>query len=150
MHGSAARPAATCSRILDSEVASALAAVMTGLSRGGARVRGALREAIDDAFGQAIAQKQAIAFKLADIHIETEAHALARVEGGEPVLEQGLPTRRATCHHRPDAYAAEQSVWIADEGLQVLGGHGFIREHPVEMWYRNARTLSVLEGTLAL
>jgi alkylation response protein AidB-like acyl-CoA dehydrogenase len=32
----------------------------------------------------------------------------------------------------------------------VLGGHGFIREHPVEMWYRNARTLSVLEGTLGL
>ncbi|MGH0028510.1 MAG: acyl-CoA dehydrogenase family protein, partial [Myxococcota bacterium] len=47
-------------------------------------------------------------------------------------------------------YAAEHAMKIADDGLQVLGGHGFIREHPVEMWYRNARTLSVLEGTVAL
>ena len=37
-----------------------------------------------------------------------------------------------------------------DSGIQVLGGHGFIREHPVEMWYRNARTLGVLEGTLSV
>ena len=36
------------------------------------------------------------------------------------------------------------------DGLQVLGGHGFIREHPVEMWYRAARTLSVLEGVAAV
>jgi alkylation response protein AidB-like acyl-CoA dehydrogenase len=42
--------------------------------------------------------------------------------------------------------AAEQVMKIADNGVQVLGGHGFIREHPVEMWYRHARTLSVLEG----
>ena len=52
--------------------------------------------------------------------------------------------------HHARAYAATQSMWIADEGVQVLGGHGFIREHPVEMWYRNARSISVLEGTLAL
>ena len=38
-------------------------------------------------------------------------------------------------------------MWIADNGVQVLGGHGFIREHPVEMWFSNARTLGVLEGT---
>ncbi len=41
-------------------------------------------------------------------------------------------------------------MWIADNGIQNLGGHGYIREHPVEMWYRNARTLGVLEGTLSL
>ena len=41
-------------------------------------------------------------------------------------------------------------MWIADEGVQVLGGHGFIREHPVEMWYRNARALGVLEGTIGI
>ena len=35
-------------------------------------------------------------------------------------------------------------------GIQVLGGHGFIREHPVEMWFRNARTLGVLEGTVTV
>ena len=49
-----------------------------------------------------------------------------------------------------DDAVATVERWVADEGIQVLGGHGFIREHPVEMWFRNARTLSVLEGTLAL
>ena len=34
--------------------------------------------------------------------------------------------------------------------LQCFGGHGYIREHPVEMWYRNARTLGVLEGTICV
>jgi alkylation response protein AidB-like acyl-CoA dehydrogenase len=40
-------------------------------------------------------------------------------------------------------------MWIADNGIQILGGHGFIREHPVEMWFRHARTISVLEGTIS-
>jgi alkylation response protein AidB-like acyl-CoA dehydrogenase len=39
---------------------------------------------------------------------------------------------------------------IADNGLQVFGGHGFIREYPVEMWYRNARALTVNEAVCAL
>jgi len=47
-------------------------------------------------------------------------------------------------------HVAERSVWIADNGIQIFGGHGFIREYPVEMWFRAARTLSVLEGALAL
>lgn len=132
-------------RILDAGRA-ALAAVMTGLSRG--VLDYAVPYAKDRrAFGQAIAQKQAIAFKLADIHIETESQRWLTWKAASQ-LEQGVSATRA-CHHA-HAYAADKSVWIADEGLQVLGGHGFIREHPVEMWYRNARTLSVLEGTLAL
>ena len=43
-------------------------------------------------------------------------------------------------------YAAEQVMSIADEGVQAFGGHGFVRAHPIEMWYRNARSISVLEG----
>ena len=39
---------------------------------------------------------------------------------------------------------------IADNGLQVFGGHGYIRDYPVEMWYRNARTVTVLEGLATL
>jgi len=63
-------------------------------------------------------------------------------------LEQGKPaTREARLAH---TYVNEKAVWIADNGIQVLGGHGFIREHPVEMWFRHARTLSVLEGSVAL
>ena len=63
-------------------------------------------------------------------------------------LESGNELTRAA--HLARGYAAEHGMWIADNGVQVLGGHGFIREHPVEMWYRNARTLGVLEGTLAI
>ena len=39
---------------------------------------------------------------------------------------------------------------IADEGVQVFGGHGFVRDLPLEMWYRNARSLSVLDGLVGV
>jgi alkylation response protein AidB-like acyl-CoA dehydrogenase len=124
----------------------ALAAVQTGLSR--AVLEYAVPYARERrAFGQAIAQKQAIAFRLADMHIETEAQRWL-VWKAASQLERGLPATRAAHHAR--LYAAQHAMWIADQGVQVLGGHGFIREHPVEMWYRNARTLSVLEGTLSV
>jgi alkylation response protein AidB-like acyl-CoA dehydrogenase len=124
----------------------ALAAVMMGLSR--AVIEYAIPYAKDrEAFDQAIAQKQGIAFKLAEMHIETEAMRWLTWKAASQ-LEQGRDALKS-CHHAR-AYAAAQSMWVADQGVQVLGGHGFIREHPVEMWYRNARTLGVLEGTLAL
>ena len=124
----------------------ALAATMTGLSR--AVIEYAIPYAKDRvAFGQAIAQKQGIAFKLAEMHIETESMRWLTWKAASQ-LEQGGDALKS-CHHAR-AYAASQSMWVADQGVQVLGGHGFIREHPVEMWYRNARTLGVLEGTLSL
>jgi alkylation response protein AidB-like acyl-CoA dehydrogenase len=132
-------------RILDS-ARTAIAAALVGLSRG--VLDYAVPYAKDRvAFDQAIARKQAIAFRLADMHIETESMRWLTWKAASH-LEHGRPATRAA--HHAHAYAAEQAMWIADEGVQVLGGHGFIREHPVEMWYRNARTLSVLEGTLGL
>ena len=124
----------------------ALAALMTGLSRA------VLDYAVPYAkervsFGKPIAQKQAIAFRLAEMHIEIESmrwlcwKAASRLEQGQ------VATRDA---HLARDYAARQAMWIADHGVQVLGGHGFIREHPVEMWYRNARTLGVLEGAVSV
>jgi len=124
----------------------ALAAAMTGLSR--AVVEYAIPYAKDrEAFGQAIAQKQGIAFKLADMHVETESMRWLAWKAASQ-LEQGADALQAAHHAR--AYAAAQSMRVADEGVQVLGGHGFIREHPVEMWYRNARTLGLLEGTIGV
>jgi alkylation response protein AidB-like acyl-CoA dehydrogenase len=132
-------------RIVDHSRA-ALAAVMTGVSR--AAVEYAVPYAKErEAFDQAIAQKQGIAFKLAEMHMETESQRWLAWKAASQ-LEQGADATRAT--HIAHAYAAEQCVWVADQGVQVLGGHGFIREHPVEMWYRNARTLGVLEGTISL
>ena len=123
-----------------------LAAVMTGLSR--AVIEYAIPYAKDrEAFDQAIAQKQGIAFKLAEMHIETESMRWLTWKAASQ-LEQHSDALKS-CHHAR-AYAATQSMWVADQGVQVLGGHGFIREHPVEMWYRNARTLGVLEGLMAV
>jgi alkylation response protein AidB-like acyl-CoA dehydrogenase len=80
---------------------------------------------------------------LSDMQVETDALRWL-VWKAASRLEQGLDaTREATFAWTT---AAEQGMKIADNGVQVLGGHGFIREHPVEMWYRHARTLSVLEG----
>jgi len=83
----------------------------------------------------------------ADMAIETDAMRWM-VWKAASQLESGADATRAA--HLAKSYAAKQAMKIADNGIQVLGGHGFIREHPVEMWYRHARTLSVLEGTVAL
>ena len=120
----------------------ALAAVMVGLSR--AVMEYAIPYAKDRvAFGEAIAQKQAIAFRLADMRIETDAMRWLTWKAASQ-LEAGLDASVAA--HQARAYTATHAMRIADDGVQVLGGHGFIREHPVEMWFRNARTLGVLEG----
>ena len=99
------------------------------------------------AFGEAIARKQSIAFRLAEMQMEVESMRWMIWKAASE-LERGLDATRST--HLARAYATEKSMWIADHGVQVLGGHGFIREHPVEMWYRNVRTLSVLEGLVTV
>jgi len=99
------------------------------------------------AFGQAIAQKQAIAFMLSDMQVEIEALRWLTWKAASH-LEQGLDATRESV--MAWSHAALHGMQIADNGVQVLGGHGFIREHPVEMWYREARTLSVLEGLAAV
>lgn len=123
-----------------------LAAIMLGLSR--AVLEYAIPYAKDRvAFGEAIAQRQTVAFWLADMRIEIDGMRWLTWQAAS-VLERGADATRES--HLARSYAAEASMKIADDGLQVLGGHGFIREHPVELWYRAARTLGVLEGTVAV
>jgi len=98
------------------------------------------------AFGEPIAKKQAIAFMLADIHTETECMRWM-VWKAASQLDQNVDATKATtlaCH-----YVNKNAIQIADNGVQVFGGHGYIRELPLEMWLRNARTLTVMEGTVA-
>jgi alkylation response protein AidB-like acyl-CoA dehydrogenase len=99
------------------------------------------------AFGEAIAQKQAIAFMLSDMCMETDAMRWLTWKAAS-YLEAGLDATRESVF--ASRYTAEHAMRIADNGVQVLGGHGFIRDNPVEMWYRHARTLSVLEGVVAV
>lgn len=120
----------------------ALAAILNGLSR--AVLDYCVPYAKERvAFGEPIARKQSIAFRLAEMQMEVESMRWLIWKAASQ-LERGLDATRSA--HLARAYAAEKAMWISDNGIQVLGGHGFIREHPVEMWYRNARTLGVLEG----
>jgi alkylation response protein AidB-like acyl-CoA dehydrogenase len=99
------------------------------------------------AFGQPIAQKQTIAFWLADMQIEINSlrHMVWKAAS---LLEHGADASRAATLAL--TYANREVMKIADNGLQIFGGHGYIREYPVEMWYRNARALTVLECVCAL
>jgi len=96
-----------------------------------------------DAFGVKIAQKQAIAFMLADMAIETEAARLLNWEAAWSIDQGTEASREVALAHR---YCADMVMKVTDNGLQVLGGHGFIRDHPVEQWVRNGRGFSVFEG----
>jgi alkylation response protein AidB-like acyl-CoA dehydrogenase len=95
------------------------------------------------AFGQAIAQKQAIAFMLAEMAMEVDAMRLLTWEAAWKLDRGEDATREAFLAKR---YAADMSLKIADNALQVLGGHGYIRDHLVELFLRNARGFATLEG----
>lgn len=96
-----------------------------------------------DAFGVKIAQKQAIAFMLADMAIEIDAMRLLNWEAAWN-LDQGNDSIREVALARQ--YAADGVMQVTDHGIQVLGGHGFIRDHPVEMFARNGRGFATFEG----
>jgi acyl-CoA dehydrogenase len=95
------------------------------------------------AFGQAIAQKQTIAFMLAEMAMEVDAMRLLTWEAAWKLDRHEDATREAYLAKR---YASDMVLRIADNALQVLGGHGYIRDHLVELFLRNARGFATLEG----
>jgi len=97
--------------------------------------------------GEALARKQAVAFKLADMHIETQAMRWMGLRAASELDAAPTATRLARLAQR---YAGERGLSVADEGVQLFGGYGFVRDLPLEMWYRNARTLSVLDGLIGV
>ena len=95
------------------------------------------------AFGVAIAQKQAIAFILAEMAIEIDASRLLLWEASW-MLDRGQDATREC--YLAKRYASNAALKITDNAVQVLGGHGYVRDHPVEMWLRNARGFASFEG----
>ena len=95
------------------------------------------------AFGTAIAQKQAIAFMLAEMAIEIDATRLLAWEAAWKI-DRGEDATREACLAKN--YAANMAMKVTDNALQVLGGHGYIRDHLVELWLRNGRGFAVFEG----
>ncbi len=99
------------------------------------------------AFGEPIANRQSVAFMVADIAIEVEALRLATYRAAR-LAETGREFTREAGLAR--ALAARHATRIGSDGVQLLGGHGYTKEHPVERWYRDLRAAGMMEGALAL
>jgi acyl-CoA dehydrogenase len=96
-----------------------------------------------ETFGRPIAQYQAIAFMLAEMAIEIEA-ARGLVWEAAWTLDQGTNATRAASLAKQ--YADETVLFVTDRAVQVLGGHGYIREYPVERWLREGRGFATFLG----
>ncbi len=97
------------------------------------------------AFGEPISNRQAVAFKVADIGIELEGARLATLRAASRA-DQGLGYAREAAIARK--LTAEYGMKIGSDGVQLLGGHGFVKEHPVERWYRDLRAAGIMEGVV--
>ncbi|MET3963887.1 alkylation response protein AidB-like acyl-CoA dehydrogenase [Marmoricola sp. OAE513] len=98
-----------------------------------------------EAFGEPIAHRQSVAFMVANIAIELQGmrlvtyKAAARVAAGKDASREIALARRL---------CAERGMGIGNDGVQLLGGHGFVKEHPVERWYRDLRAVGLMEGAV--
>jgi alkylation response protein AidB-like acyl-CoA dehydrogenase len=96
------------------------------------------------AFGKPIIAKQGVSFKLADMAMDIEAarllawRACAAVDAGR---DAGLLGSYAK------AFAADAAMRATTDAVQILGGAGIMRDHPVEKWLRDAKVMQIVEGT---
>ncbi|HET7509803.1 MAG TPA: acyl-CoA dehydrogenase family protein [Solirubrobacterales bacterium] len=97
------------------------------------------------AFGEPISNRQGVAFGVSDIGIEQNGMRLAtyraasRADCGESFAREAAIAKRL---------CSQKGMQIGSDGVQLLGGHGFVKEHPVERWYRDLRAAGVMEGAL--
>jgi acyl-CoA dehydrogenase len=117
-------------------------AIAVGLAR--ASFEYASRYAIErEAFGKPIGAFQGVSFKIADMAIAVDAARLSvwraawKIDRGDATLADVAEA---------NGHALSAAVLCGDDGVQVLGGHGYIRDHPVEKWFRDAVTLSVFDS----
>lgn len=115
---------------------------------------GAMRSVLDyvgpyvkerKAFGEPVAHRQSVAFMVADIAIELEGARLATLRAASRA-DLGMPFAREAALAR--RLCTDYGMKIGTDGVQLLGGHGFTKEHPVERWYRDLRAVGVMEGGL--
>ena len=120
----------------------ALAAMAVGVARGAYEYA---REYAKErhAFGEPIASRQAIAFMLAEMAIEVDAARLMAWEAAWK-LDRGQDAIKEC--YLAKTYADDMALTVTDRAVQVLGGHGYIRDHPVEMWLRNGRGFATFDG----
>lgn len=99
------------------------------------------------AFAEPISHRQGVAFMIADMAIEIDAMRLM-IWNACSLAERGKPFQRAS--YLSHLLCAEKTMKIATDAVQLLGGHGFTKDHPVERWYRDIRALAVIKGGLQL
>jgi alkylation response protein AidB-like acyl-CoA dehydrogenase len=97
------------------------------------------------AFGEPLSHRQAVAFAVSNVAIELEGMRLTTYRAASRADQgKGFAREAAVARH----LCAEKGAAIGSEGVQLLGGHGFVKEHPVERWYRDLRAAGVMEGAL--
>jgi alkylation response protein AidB-like acyl-CoA dehydrogenase len=97
------------------------------------------------AFGEPISNRQAVAFAVANIGIETDGMRLSTYRAASRADQDTDFAREAALARR---LCAAKAMQIGSDGVQLLGGHGFVKEHAVERWYRDLRGAGVMEGAL--
>ena len=95
-------------------------------------------------FNQPISNFQAISFKLADMATEIEAARLL-IDRASFLKNNGKPVNRESAMAK--LYASEIAVHVANEAVQIFGGYGFIKDFPVEKYYRDVKLCTIGEGT---
>ncbi len=100
-----------------------------------------------EAFGEPIAHRQSVAFMVANIAIELQGMRLLTYKAASRAAA-GKDFRREAALARKQC--ADKGMQIGLDGVQLLGGHGFVKEHPVERWYRDLRAIGVMEGTVLI
>lgn len=121
-------------------------------ARGLGAAEGALTYALDfarnrEAFGGPIANLQAIQFMFADAAIAIEAARLLVYQGAW-LVDQGKYQREYAAYlSAAKVFATETGVRVVNDMLQVLGGQGYMMDHPLERHYRDVRQLMIVEGT---
>ena len=110
---------------------------------------GALEAAINyskerEQFGRPISSFQGISFKLADMATEIEASKLLLFQAADKIMK-GLPVNKLSAMAKYKA--SEVGVMVSTEAVQIFGGYGYIKEFPVEKFYRDSKLCTIGEGT---
>ena len=95
-------------------------------------------------FGQPIANFQGISFKLADMATDIEAAKLLTYQAADS-KDLGLTVTKESAMAK--LFASETAVRVANEAVQIFGGYGYIKDFPVEKFYRDAKLCTIGEGT---
>ena len=95
-------------------------------------------------FGKFLAEFESIQFKLADMATEIEAARLLTMRAAE-LKQEGKRTSRESSMAK--LYSSEVAVRVANEAVQIHGGYGFLKDFPVEKYYRDVKLCTIGEGT---